>query len=191
MNIALETVTDIDFEVVKEFLTTGESSAIHPKHQQMLEICRDCWGLMKKYPARNMLINQLMAKDNLSHKVAAKYVDFTRASWGQYMDYNQEFLKTYFIQKLMDEINDPKAKPEVRAKNLAVLQKHIAAMPATQIDPSLMESNNITINIDLGGRNIQLSQERIKELPSDIQEILLGSVSKEITEDVACEILDS
>ena len=185
-------ITDADFSIVKEYLTTGESSALSETRQHMLAVCRDCWGLMARYPQRSALIHQLMAMhDGMEYKTAAKFVDFTRATWGSYVDITQDFLRTYFLDRLLKELANPKADARVTAKNLATLQKAIAAMPQSEIDPSLMEQNTIVIELKLGDKSFRLPQRDVRRLPKDLQEAILSGIHGEITDIEAEEILDS
>lgn len=188
---ALATITNTDFEVVKEFLSTGDSSAMTERHKYMFQICRDAWGLMAKYPQRNVLINQLMAQHGLSYSNAARYVDFTRATWGNYICITQDFLKTYFVDQLIRTISDPRTDANNKAKLLGILQKHLQSMPQSEIDPTLMEQNTIVINFNLGDKNLQLDQKVIRALPKEVQEQLFAGVHHDITDAEAEEILDS
>lgn len=188
---ALVNIPDDDFRVVKEYLSTGESAALSPQHKRMISICRDSWGLMSKYPQRNVLIKQLMAQHGLQYKEAAKYVDFTRATWGNYQAVTQDFLQNFFVDQLLRAISDSRTDISNRVKLLSILQKHLQQMPHSEIDPSLMESNTIMINFNLGDKNLQLSQKVIRALPKEVQEQLLAGVHNDITDAEAEEILDS
>lgn len=187
----LESVTDIDFEVLRECLLTQETKALSPQREKMVRICRDCYGMMEKYPNRIHLIHALESLHGLSYRQAARYVDFTRQTWGNMLDYNPQFCQTFLMNQLMKEISNPKTDPNVRAKNLATLQKALASMPTSDIDPTLMESNQIYINFVLGDKNFQLSQKVIRSLPKAVQEELFAGVHNEITDVEAEEILDT
>ena len=185
-------ITDVDFQVVKEYLSTGDSSVLSETRQHMLKVCRDCWGLMSKYPQRGALIHQLMAMhEGMEHKTAAKFVDFTRATWGSYVDITQDFLRTFFIDSLLKAISDPKADPKVKAKNLATLQKAIAAMPQSEIDPTLMEQNTIVIELRMGEHSLRLPQRVVRRLPKEMQEAILSGIHGDISDVEAEEILDT
>ena len=185
-------ITDADFIIVKEYLTTGESAALSETRQHMLSVCRDCWGLMARYPQRSALIHQLQAMhEGMEYKTAAKFVDFTRATWGRYLDVTQDFLRTYFIDRLLKELSNPKADAKTTAKNLATLQKAIASMPQSEIDPSLMEQNTIVIELKLGENSFRLPQQEVRRLPKAMQEAILSGIHGEITDVEAEEILES
>lgn len=191
MRPALATIPDLNFEVVKEYLATGDSSALTEEHMRMIKICRDCWAVMAKYPQRNILIHHIMELEGLQYKEAAKYVDFTRNTWGSILDINQQFCETFFLNQLMKEISNPNAKASDKAKNLATLQKHLQNMPPPDIDPALMESNTIVLQFNLGEKNFQIPQEVIRHLPKSVQEQLFAGIGNDITDAEAEDIIDS
>ena len=187
----MENLTDTDFETLRECLLTGSSNALSEEKQKMLQICRDCYGLISKYPNRIHLIHAVESLHGISYRQAARYVDFVRKTWGNLLDYNLDFIRTFFLNQLLTEIAKPNTPPAARAKNLATLQKYIAATPQADIDPSLMESNTVVINFVLGDKNFQVPQKDFRKLPKDMQERLLASVHYEISDTEAEEILNS
>lgn len=188
---ALALLEDINFEVLKEYFATGDTSALNEERKRQIAICRDCWALMRKYPQRGVLVHQLVAMHGLHPKTATRFVDFTRNTWGDYMDVTQSFLQTFFLDQLMKELSNPNAKPSDKAKNLATLQKHLQNMPQSDIDPTLMESNTININFNIGKDNIQIAQQDLRKLPKDMQELILASIHNDISDVEAIEILES
>lgn len=187
----LVSVSEIDFGIVKEYLSTGESSALSDERKTMLSISRDAWSLLQRYPQRGVCIKQLMALRNISYKTAARYVDFARDTWGDYLGMNQKFLQNYLLNQLVKEISNPSSSEATKAKNLATLQKHIASMPQRDVDPTVMESNKIFIQFNMGEKVISLPQDVIKHLPKEVQESFFGSLSSEITDAEVLEILES
>ncbi len=187
----LSSVTDIDFAIVREYLSTGDSTALSSERKHMLTVSKDAWSLLQRYPQRGVCIKQLMALHAISYKTAARYVDFARDTWGDYIGLNQKFLQTYLLNQLVKEISNPSSSEANKAKNLATLQKHLASMPQKDIDPTLMESNNVFIQFNMGEKSLTLPQRVIKALPKDIQEELFASLNTEITDAEVIEILNS
>lgn len=188
---SLVSLEDVNFEVLREYFITGKTESLNAEKQHQITVCRDCWALMRKYPQRGALINQLMVMHDMPYTTAARYVDFTRRTWGDYMDVTQSFLQSFFIDQLLKELSNPNARPSDKAKNLSTLQKYLQSMPQSDIDPTLMESNTININFQLGADNFQISQKDLRKLPMEMQEAILASVHNDITEVEAEEILDS
>lgn len=191
MSKSLVSVNDLNFDVVKEYLNNGASKTLSAEHQRMVDICLDVYQMLKKYPQRNICINRLRVQQGLTYPTAAKYVDFARATWGNYVDLKREFLETFFLEKLLQEISDPDASEAAKAKNLATLQKHLEAMPEQQVDPKLMEKNTVYIQVNIGGRSVPLSEEDLEQIPMAVRQKLLASLSGNIDDQEAVGLLES
>ena len=129
MQKSLTTIQDTDFEIVRQYLHTGKSTALTAVQQQMLDRCLLAYQLLKKYPQRGVCINQFIETEKVSFQTATKYVDFARQTWGDYIDMRRDFVEAFFLEKLIDQINDDKVDAPVRAKLLSTLQKHLEHMP--------------------------------------------------------------
>ena len=188
---ALEKITDIDFSIVQEYINTGSSHAIDEDHQRMLDICIRCYGLLRDFPQRNVCIRKLMALMGLPYTTAARYVDFTRKTWGDYLSVNKEFLQTYFLERLMYEISRPGASEAVRSKNLATLQKYIESLPDNNIDPHLTEANNVYIQVNLNNKTFNLPEKTLAALPIDVRQEILSAIDDTIDDDGAVALLEN
>ena len=187
----MEKISDIDFEIVQEYINTGSSKAIDADHQRMLDICIKCYGLLRDFPQRNVCIRKLMALMNMPYTTAARYVDFTRKTWGDYLSVTKEFLQTYFLESLMHEISRPGASEAVRSKNLATLQKYIESMPDNNIDPHLTEANNIYIQVNLNNKTFNLPEKALAALPADVRQEILSAIDDTIDDDGAVALLEN
>lgn len=186
-------IADKNFEVVKEYINSGKSGILNEETQRILDNCISAYGLLRQYPLRNIAIKRFMALHKVTYKCAAKYIDFARNTWGNYIDVSKSFLESFFLDRLLSDISNPTADEAIRAKNLSTLQKHLASMPEQKIDPKLMEQNNIIIQFNIGeGKTIQLPQELLNALPAEMRESLTAQIcTAEITDVEAKEILDS
>lgn len=191
MSKSLQSVSDLNFEVVREYLNGGISVALSEEHKRMLDICLDCYSLLKKYPQRNICIRRLMIQQKLAYNTAAKYVDFARNTWGSYVDLRRDFLETFFIEKLLEEISDSDASEASRAKNLATLQRHLESMPEQKVDPKLMEKNTVNLQININGRMILLPEKLLDRIPMDVRQDFLSALSGEVDDDTSVKLLES
>lgn len=157
----------------------------------MLDICLDCYALLKKYPQRNICIRRLMIQQKLSYNTAVKYVDFARNSWGSYVDLKREFLETFFVEKLLEEISDTDASEVARAKNLATLQKYLENMPEQRVDPKLMESNTVMIQVNINGKMLPLPERLLERIPMDVRQEFLFAISGEVDDDTSVRLMES
>lgn len=181
-------LTKADFNVVQEYINTGTSKALDPDHQHMLDICVFCYGLLRDFPQRNVAIAKLMRAKNMPRTTATEYVDFTRKTWGNFLDYKRDFLETFFIEKLMEEITSPSASEAVRAKNLATLQKHLENMPDKGIDPHLTESNTVNIQVNMANNTFVLPEKVLATLPVEVRQQIMNSFDYRV-DDAGAEAL--
>lgn len=191
MSKSLETVCDLNFEVVKSYLNGGVSGVLSEEYKRMLDICLDCYALLKKYPQRNICIRRLMIQQGLAYNTAVKYVDFARNTWGSYVDLKRDFLETFFMEKLLEEISDSDASEAVRAKNLATLQKHLENMPEQKVDPKLMEKNTVFIQVNINGRMMPLPEHLLERIPIEVRQEFLSALGGEVDDDTSVKLLES
>ena len=191
MSKSLISVLDANLEVVKEYLHTGKSEALAPDHQKTLDICLEVYGMLKRYPQRNICIRTLMNTHGMVYNTAAKYVDFARNTWGSYVDLRREFLETFFLDRLLDAIADKNASESSRSKNLATLQKHLESMPEQKIDPKVMEKNTVMIQVNINGRVIPLPESMLESLPVEFRQQILSAFNGEIDDNASYELLES
>lgn len=191
MHKSLDSVLDANFEVVREYINTGNSRALDDEHKRMLDICVFCYGLQRDFPQRNVCIRKLMAAKKMPYTTAARYVDFTRQTWGIYVDYRREFLEVFFLEKLMAEISSKNASEAVRSKNLATLQKFLDNRPADNIDPKLMEKNVVNIQVNLGTKSFVLNQSMLAALPVEVRQQILAAVDDTVDDAGAEALLES
>jgi hypothetical protein len=189
--MSLDKVTDVDFSVLQEYINTGSSKSLSEDHKRMLDICLRCYGLLRDFPQRNVCIRKLMALMKLPYSTAARYVDFTRQTWGDYLRFKRDFLETFFVERLMYEITKPNASESVRSKNLATLQKYLESMPDNNIDPHLTESNNVYIQVNLNNKTFNLPEKALAALPQEIRQQILAAIDDNIDDEGAVALLEN
>ena len=190
---SFDNLTQKNFEIVRAYINTGDSKALSTETKDMLDKCVECYGLLRKFPQRNICIKKFKALHHgqMTDKTAAHYVDFARKTWGNYIDVSREFLDAYFLDKLLSEISNPKASEACRAKNLATLQKYISSMPDKTIDPTLMEANQIYIQVNVGNKNFSIPEKLLNSLEPAQRELFINSIENNIDDAGSEQILDS
>jgi hypothetical protein len=189
---SVEQVRENDFNTISEYYTTGESTALTEKQQEILERLRTAHAILRKYPRKSIAALKLQARyPDLSREQA--FVDIRNACrlWNKYDPVDRDFLEGWFLDWLMKEIANPAGSDTARAKNLSTLQKYLALHPPVKIDPKLMESNQIFIQFNVNGRSMTLSEELIAKLPTELRRQLMDGANGEICEDTAYEIINS
>ena len=177
MHKKLDSVLDTNFEVLREYINTGKSEALNEETKHMLEICQQCYALLRDFPQRNICIRKLQAKYEppMPYTTAARYVDFARQTWGDYIDCKREFLETFFLERLMKEITDPRVSDSVRAKNLSTMQKYL----------------DVNIQINLGNKSFYLDQKVLASLPQAVRQQILDAIDDNIDDDGAVALLNN
>lgn len=187
----LESITIIDVNVVREALSSGKVTSLSPERQHMLKAMRVAWGLMERYPQKQQCANHLAELLNIPKTTAWTYVDFARKTWGDMQDVTQSFLEAYLSNWLMKMISDPGTSDEIRAKCLATLEKHIANMPKSEIDPEQLGNNQVFIQFNVNGVNYSLPQGALEKLGVGVKEQMLDALAVEVDEEQAVKMLES
>ena len=191
---SLSSLEQANFEAVKQYINTGDTAALNAERKQMLSVCVKAYGILEQAPARGAAIRRLMSLmeelgSPMSYSTAARYIDFTRHTWGSYMGYSRDFVEAFFLNSLMAQIANPDASEGCRAKNLATLQRHLEHLPEQTVDPKLMERNTVNIQFNIGEQNFSISEEALWRLPTAAREALMQAVGGEIDEAQAEELL--
>ena len=125
----------------------------------------------------------------LTERTALNYINYGIRIWNPHHKLDRDFLDTVFVNALIKEITDPNAEPDAKAKNLATLQRYIAAMPQEPMDPMMMEKHDIYIQLNINGSNIDIPFEKLRLLTDETKRIA-GALDQEITDVQAAEIME-
>lgn len=191
MSKSLISTLDLNLDVVRQYIHSGTSVALTAEQQDALNKCLEAYGLLKKYPQRYICIRQFMITTKCAYNTAAKYVDFARANWSNYVDMKREFLETFFLDRIVSEISSPDATEAVKAKNLATLQKYLEHMPEQNIDPKIMEQNNIMIQVNVNGKVLQLKESELEQMSMEARQVITSLISGEIDDNTSMALLES
>ena len=189
---SIERVREEDFEAISQYYTTGQSEALTERQQHILERLRTAHAILRKYPRKSVAALKLRARfPDISREQA--FCDLRNACrlWNKYDPIDRDFLEGWFLDWLMKEIANPATSDAARAKNLATLQKYLSQLPPQKIDPKLMEANQIFVQFNINNRHVSIPENVLLKLPLDVRRQLLGSLDDEITEEDACQILES
>ena len=190
---SIEQLREEDFNAISHYYTTGESTALTEKQQEILERLRTAHAILRKYPRKSVAALKLQARyPDLSREQAFSDIRNACRLWNKYDPVDRDFLESWFLDWLMKEIANPAGNDTARAKNMATLQKYLAQLPPVKIDPHLMESNQIFIQFNINGNSLTLPEELIAKLPAELRrQLLMDGSNAEIGEDTAYEIINS
>ena len=64
-------------------------------------------------------------------------------------------------------------------------------MPDNTIDPKVMESNTVYIQVNVNGHSVPLSEAELEQIPMAVRQKLLASIGGNIDEQGAVKLLES
>ena len=178
-----------DFEAISLYYQSGNNEALSQAQKDILDRWQSAYSILRQYPAKHVACRKLMlAYRGLSRAQAMNDVNNSMKFFNKYNKVDREFTEIWFLNTLMEAIADKNADEYAKAKNLATLQKYLAQLPPVNIDPKLLEKNTVIIQVN---NNIAFTESDILKLPTNMRQRLLDSVSDNITETQASEIIDS
>jgi len=177
-----------DFESISLYFEQGENGIISPEQKEILKRWQSAYSILRQFPAKHTAARKLMlAYKGLSRSQAFIDLENSMKFFHKHAAIDRDFIEDWFLSKLMEEIASPSADEMAKAKNLATLQKHISQLPPIRIDPKHIEKNDIFITIN----NVRFSEAEILRLPPSIRQRFLNTISDEITDAQAQEIMNS
>ena len=184
-------VANEQYEKISEYYLTGREDMLNSEQIAILDRWKSAYGILKDNPIKHVAIAKLRALYPISETQAAADVNNAMKFWSKNNKIDRDFLDAWFINKLLQEITDDDKDEHAKAKNLATLQKYLQTMPAQEIDPRHIEKNNVNICFNIANQNIIINEKELHKLPQGDVTRLLDSLSHEITDVEAEEIMDS
>jgi hypothetical protein len=194
MKNAIEKVIDTNYEEISSFFAKGESDKLTPSQQHILERWRSVDEILRKFPRKSIAARKLKARyPNITERQALLDIDNACKFWNLHNYVDREFLNRWFIDRLLSEIANKYATQASRSKNLATLGRYIEAMPESSIDPHNFEKNDVYIQLNINSQTINLSEKDLMFFPKNVREGINKILydNNEITEEIACEIIES
>jgi hypothetical protein len=179
-----------DFEAINIFYTTGKGE-LNEHQQEIVERVKTAYSLLSIHPTKQVAVNKLIALTGLSDRQAARHVDFAMRFWNKHNALDVDFIESWFVSTLLENIASPFATGTEKARNLATLQKYIASLPEQKIDPKTVEKHNVYIQLNVKGNITNIAERDLIKLPESARRRILEKIPHEITEVEAEEILNS
>lgn len=189
---ALSTIAEEDFQAISSYYAGNTDVKLKEYQKEMLERWQVAHALLRKYPRKNICASVLRARfPNLSLYQAKCDINNAIKFWNKNEQIDREFIEKWFVDRLLSELSSPNASKECTAKNLATLQKYLATAPPIEIDPKLMEKNQIYIQFNFNGQIQNFAEKDLMKIPIEKREKLLANIPHEITDIEAEEIINS
>jgi hypothetical protein len=188
---SLMSIASEQYEKISELYLTGRDDQLNEEQIAILRRWKAAYMILEKYPAKYIAITKLQELYPISETQAATDIQNAMKFWNKNNSIDRDFLHALFINKLLEEITKPNADESAKAKNFSTLQKYLKEMPAQEIDPKHIEKNNINICFNIANQNFVLNEKELYKLPKTDVVKLMDSLSYEIVEAEAEEIMNT
>ena len=178
------------FEAVAIAVMQGGTDTLNEDQQRTLELTKEAYHIICETPNKSVAIKKMAElHPELTERTALNYINYGIRIWNPHHKLDRDFLDTVFVNALIKEITNPKADADIKAKNLATLQRYLAAMPTQPMDPTMMQKHDIYIQLNLNGSTINVPTDKWDKL-KDSKLIADAIMQQEITEAQAEEIME-
>lgn len=180
---------DGNFEAIALAVMHGREDRLTPEQLHMLDMTRDAYRIVCEYPNKSEAVKIMVAlHPEVTERTAFSYINQGIKIWNPSERLEREFLNTVFLTSLLKEIKREDSDASTRAKNLATLQRYLAAMPQEPMDPEMMEKHTINIQLNINGNTITVPAEQWERLKEN--RIIAAALDQEISEAQAVEIME-
>lgn len=192
MKKSLAQTNDENYQAIALYYSGTTDVELRDDQKAILERWRTAHAILRKYP-RPYVAAKMLQSRYPEISLAQARVDIQSATrlWNVSEKVDRDFIESWFVDTLLKEISNPGASEAVKARNLQTLGAWLKAQPPVEIDPHLVERNQINIVFNTDNRQIVYSEADIMRLKPADRERLLGSMPNSLTEAQAAEILNS
>jgi hypothetical protein len=192
MKKSLAQTNEENYQAIALYYSGTTDVELRDDQKAVLERWRTAHAILRKYP-RPYVASKMLQSRYPDISLAQARVDVQSAArlWNVAEKVDRDFIEGWFVDTLLKEISNPGASEAVRAKNLQTLGAWLKAQPPVEIDPHLMERNQVNIIFQTDNRQVVYSEADILHLKPADREKLLTSMPHNLTEEQAAEILNS
>lgn len=192
MKKSLAQTNDENYQAIALYYSGMTDVELRDDQKAILERWRTAHAILRKCP-RAFVAAKMLQSRYPKISLAQARVDIQSATrlWNVSEKVDRDFIESWFVETLLKEISNPGASEAVKARNLQTLGAWLKAQPPVEIDPHLVERNQINIVFNTDNRQIVYSEADIMRLKPADRERLLGSMPNSLTEAQAAEILNS
>lgn len=192
MKKSLAQTNDENYQAIALYYSGTTDVELRDDQKAILERWRTAHAILRKYP-RPYVAAKMLQSRYPEISLAQARVDIQSATrlWNVSEKVDRDFIESWFVDTLLKEISNPGASEAVKARNLQTLGAWLKAQPPVEIDPHMVERNQINIVFNTDNRQIVYSEADIMRLKPADRERLLGSMPNSLTEAQAAEILNS
>lgn len=192
MKKSLAQTNEENYQAIALYYSGTTDVELRDDQKAVLDRWRTAHAILRKYPRPYVAAKMLQSRyPEISLAQARVDVQSAARLWNVAEKVDRDFIEGWFVDTLLKEISNPGASEAVRAKNLQTLCAWLKAQPPVEIDPHLMERNQVNIIFQTDNRQVIYSEADILHLKPADREKLLTSMPHNLTEEQAAEILNS
>ena len=192
MKKSLAQINEENYQAIALYYTGVENVELRDDQKAILERWRTAHAILRKYPVKYVAAKMLQSRyPDISLAQARVDVESATKLWNVSEKIDRDFLESWFMNTLLKEISNPGASEAVRARNLQTLGAYLKSQPPVEIDPHLMERNQINIVFSADNRQVTISESELLKMKSSDREKLLTSLPNNLTEEQAADIINS
>lgn len=178
------------YEEVSLAVAQGKSDLLDERQKAVLERTKDAYRIVCEIPNKRKAVNKLHElHPELSEMQIYRDINYAIRIWNPVNRLDKDFLETVMVNALIEEIKNPEASEDARAKNLSTLQRYLSAMPSEPMDPMMMEKHDIFIQLNINGSTINVPTDKWDKI-KDNKIIADAIMEQEISDVQAAEIME-
>jgi len=182
------------FDRIEKWVADPEKfGELHPEDAEIFQRWSAADDLMRRYPARKTCAGLMIQKFNYS--LAQAYRDLANAQvmFGTVNVYNKDYIKNWLIEDILKLIQTAKDKGDTKARSAAHANL-IKVMGFDRDDKSLIRPEDIEPHryfavLVMGDQQLKIDLDDIDKVPITARQKLVHSLEREITEDIAFEMI--
>ncbi len=191
-------VKDLAYDKILAHLITPGQSSLSAVHTKIFDRWKKADDLLDRYPNQKEAIT--IYREKYPDLCAAQvYYDFANAKkiFNNFKSHDKDRIRTWLINDILKLIKKAAADGAkgFKAWNSAhanlIKAAQLDVIEDTSIDPEILEQHNFYTIINVNGKQLKADFSVFQKLPDSTKKQLSDVInSREITEDVAFEILD-
>lgn len=177
------------YEEVSLAVAQGKSEQLDERQKPVLERLKKAYNIVSDNPNKRVAVEKLKEMyPSLSHHTLYNDINYAIRIFNPMNRVDKDFLETVMVNALIEEIKNPSASEDAKAKNLATLQRYISSMPQEPMDPMMMEKHKIYIQLNVNGSTINVPPAQWASLKNN--QVIADALEQEITDAEAVEIME-
>jgi len=187
---------DVVLDNLKEYCLNPDSTKLSPKEKEMFDRWDVADNLLRQYPNRKDAASMMMEKFKGISRASA-YRDLYNAQrlFGSMSRYDKNYWRDYLVNDILEVIKICKNQSPADVRNINAAHSNlIKTLQLDKDDPEIdidkLEQHNYYLVANIGGQSMKMDLSKMYKLPVDTKAALAGCLSDEITEDIACEIIN-